>query len=132
MVSSLPHHHVHNPLWSHFAEWPSRGHSRILPRAKDLFGWQDDFVNITNSNFGPEEEFNILVAVWLEEGRGGGEEGIFDSIIDNPITGGHNIDLNDVDLNSVDCNSVDLNSIDRNNIDLNIVDLNNVDVNLNN
>ena len=132
MVSSLPHHHVHNPLWSHFAEWPSRGHSRILPRAKDLFGRQDDFVNIADSNFGPEEEFNVVVAVWLEEGRGGGEEGIFDNIIDNPITGGHNVDLNDVDLNSVDRNSVDLNSIDRNNIDLNSVDLNNVDVNLNN
>ena len=122
MVSSLPHHHVHNPLWSHFAEWPSRGHSRILPRAKDLFGRQDDFVNIADSNFGPEEEFNVVVAVWLEEGRGGGEEGIFDNIIDNPITGGHNVDLNDVDLNS----------IDRNNIDLNSVDLNNVDVNLSN
>ena len=132
MVGSLPHHHVHNPLWSHLAEWPSRGHSRILPRAKDLFGRQDDFVNIADSNFGPEEEFNVMVAVWLEEGRGGGEEGIFDNIIDNPITGGHNVDLNDVDLNSVDRNSVDLNSIDRNNIDLNSVDLNNVDVNLSN
>ena len=72
------------------------------------------------------------MAVWLEEGRGGGEGGIFENIIDNPITGGHNVDLNDVDLNSVDRNSVDLNSIDRNNIDLNSVDLNNVDVNLSN
>ena len=73
VVRGLSHHHVHHLVRPHAAQRPRRGHPRIVPGAQEVAGRQDVAFDVAQSC--AEEALDLVVAVQLEEGRGGRKEG---------------------------------------------------------